>query len=390
MKQHNIIILLISISLLFTPIYTVSATEYKSDNGDLLKSLHANQQKIFEPDTNDVLLQSELNSLSYQVDEAMQQLQENDSKEQPYISTYGGSYIENNNLIVCVTENYDYSLPNNPKIKYKIVINSYNDLIKQKAEISSNYEFLYKKHLNSTTKENELLLSLCGIGIDEKNNCIIVDICDLTNEKINTFHDLFKNSQNIIFHEAEAPVQASANCKPGQAIYVITKKEGITIYYSRLSIGYRAYLKTSNGNKYGFTSCGHAIRTSIDNKVYTDTTFQTVLGTIKTWQYGDSVDASFIELSSGNNFVTTTYYSNENGSTSGGDSIKSNSVVKSLTIGATVYKVGSTTYKTSAIVTNTNYDFTLNGVAFTNFIKTTDFDTYNEKRAPLVPVFRGV
>ena len=112
---------------------------------------------------------------------------------------------------------------------------------------------------------------------------------------------------------------------------------------------------------------------SIDGNVYAGVS-STVIGTISDWMYEDSVDAAFVKLSSGNSITMTTMYSDDEGTTAGGDTIASHGYMTSVATGSTVYKVGATTYKTSAEVTNTNYDFVLeDGTTFSNMTKTERF-----------------
>lgn len=111
---------------------------------------------------------------------------------------------------------------------------------------------------------------------------------------------------------------------------------------------------------------------SIDGKVYEGNAW-TSIGTISDWMYAGSVDASFVKLSSGNSITMTTKYSDDEGTQTGGDSIVPNYYMTSVAKGSTVYKVGATTFKTSAEVTNTNYDFTVDGTTFSNMTKTKDF-----------------
>lgn len=381
MKKHKKIILCICFALLFSNKFTIFAAEQQIDNGEILKSLYTKELSSLIETNIDDALQTELLSLAQNIENEMlydnETLQLDNTNLPPqtlqYVPTYAGTYIDNNKLIVCITKEHVITSLDNEKITYRVVENAYNELASKKANISSKYEILYNQYAHTMGLESQLLNSFCGVGIDEEQNSLIVDIANLTDEKINTFNTLFGSDEDIIFHDVGSTTKDTATYYPGRAIYVITSVDGINTSIKRVSIGYRAYWKAASGNKYGFTTCGHAIKDSVNNKVYSDSSCQNIIGTVRKWQYKDSVDAAFIELTSGNSIGMTTYYSDSDGNTSGGDAIKPNSIIKSLTKGAKVYKVGATTKKTSATVTNINYDFTVNGVTFTNLTKTGEF-----------------
>lgn len=288
-----------------------------------------------------------------------------------YSSGYAGAYIDGESLVVCVTDSALMPGVETPNVSYKLVEYSYNDLANAKSQISSQYETYYALYDGTNSTEETLLKSIAGIGIDEEYNKLCVDILNITGEKIDLFLSLFGGSEEMyLFQEAGSFVEDQATYKPGVALYVITGRNGSTITsYSRLSMGYRAYL----GSKTGFATAGHGIKESVDGIVYANSSCTTQMGTVQTWIYGGSVDASFIEMNSGNSVGTTTHYSDSSGSTSGGDTIRTYFYMTSVPKNSTVYKVGSTTYKTSAKVTSTNYDFTVEGQTFTNLTKTESF-----------------
>lgn len=358
------------------------AAESEQVGGDILETLYIEQQEAMVVDENEVAVQGELNELYQIIESSMQENSVNNpsvyshnrgaSETGIYSDTYAGSYIDENVLVVCVTNEDAINQIDSALIQYRLVENSYNDLAECKSGLTSKYQELYQTYKSTTGAELELLKSIAGFGVDEELNAVIVDITGLTTEKEALFVSLFDVSDNLVFQEAGTTGQDSTSYKPGEHIRVITARNGSTITYSSLSIGYRAYRTTSSGTEYGFATCGHGIMNSIDGKVYEGSTW-TSIGTISDWMYEDSVDASFVKLSSGNSITMTTMYSDEDGSTSGGDTIVPNYYMTSVAKGSTVYKVGATTFRTSAEVTNTNYDFTVNGTTFTNMTKTKSF-----------------
>ena len=71
------------------------------------------------------------------------------------------------------------------------------------TNIEDKYEEYYTEYDNTDTKEFELLSSIAGIGIDISNNCVYVDIADLTKEKENTYHTLFGEDEHASLRSVE-------------------------------------------------------------------------------------------------------------------------------------------------------------------------------------------
>ena len=359
------------------------AAESEHEGGEILESLYIEQQEAMAIDESEIALQGQLNELYQIVEDAMQQPNNNvssvymnnrsESELRTYFDTYAGSYIDDNVLVVCVTNEDAMNQIDSELIRYRLVENSYNQLDECKDGLTVKYQELYQKYKSSTDKEIELLKSIGGFGVDEELNAVIVDIAGLTTEKEELFASLFGVSEKLIFQEVDVIGQATAGYKPGQHIRVITGRDGATIYYASVSIGYRAYHTMDSETEYGFATCGHGIMDSIDGNVYEGSSW-TIIGTISDWMYEGSVDASFVKLSSGNSITMTTMYSDDTGTTTGGDAIATYVYMTSVAKGATVYKVGATTFKTSAEVTNTNYDIVLeDGTTFSNMTKTESF-----------------
>ena len=140
-------------------------------------------------------------------------------------------------------------------------------------------------------------------------------------------------------------------------------------------MGYRAYRNTSEsvtGFQNGFVTCGHGVIDSVDKKIYSSSSFSTVIGTVEASMYSGSVDASFVKKNSGVAIDTSVQY-DKNGGTSNTDSIATYEYMESVAKGSTVNKVGAATYKTSAKVISTNYTVTTSGTKFTNTTKTEKF-----------------
>ena len=367
MKKGKIVALGMSTLLVFASIPMVTyAKDEQSDYGERLREQYENQQKEFIVDEKEINRQSELNQLFQEIQDDMIICNENNVNE--YESYYSGAYIRDEHLVVCVTDEENISHNEGEDIEYKVVDISYNELVEIQNEISEKYTYLYE-NCRDITEDKELLDSIQGIGIDEENNRVIVDVVGLSNKKEGIFEKLFGKYESVQLQEVYSEAEETATYRPGKAVYIIKSINGSSITYSRLSIGYRAYQDSSSGRIYGFVTCGHGIKDSINGRVYSDASLSNIIGNIVDWRYSGSLDAAFVEMTDENYIGTTTYYSDASGSTSGGDKLKSNAYVSTAPAGTTVYKVGSTTYKTSGIIKNTNYTVTISGTTFTNLTK---------------------
>jgi hypothetical protein len=379
------------------------ASEDSQSAGKILEELHVEREKEIDMDIEYENLESQivLNEVYNVIEDNLTNTVETSDEQTVYDDDYSGSFLdENGDLIVCVTESFkadsesDETILNeieaedeiesietfnqvdglediDADIELKTVKYSYNELSDAQIKMVTKFEDFKKIYTNSKSAEFELLQSIAGIGLDEEINGLVVDIVEFTAEKEELFHSLFGKFDYISFNDVASEIEQITAYKPGRAIYVITKKTKTSIYYSRISIGYRAFRDTTKGRQYGFVTCAHAVNNSIDGKIYSTSKLSKIIGSRRIWQYGGSVDASFIELSPGQSMSTKVKYSNKDGSTANPDTIAKNIYLTSVAKNSTVYKVGSTTYRTSGKVTNTNYSVTNDDdVSFTNQTKT--------------------
>jgi hypothetical protein len=79
----------------------------------------------------------------------------------------------------------------------------------------------------------------------------------------------------------------SLNINPVEE-YMQLQKSGNTIEYAGASMGYRVYRTTRAGRHYGFVTCGHSVRRSVDNKIYHGTDFGIVIGVRRISKYSGS------------------------------------------------------------------------------------------------------
>lgn len=144
-----------------------------------------------------------------------------------YVEEYAGSYInDKNKLVVCVTtedlarrieadvigklggEAADIMAGN---IEYKVVAHSYNKLADVQDEIGDNYEKFYPEYKEGTP-EYELLTAIAGIGLSQERNVVTVEVDELSEQKIHTFHSLFGEYDCVEF-EGGAPVEFASDAQ---------------------------------------------------------------------------------------------------------------------------------------------------------------------------------
>ncbi len=366
MNKRRVLYILMSLLLLANTKLVVLA-DNRQDEGVKLRNKYEQLQEKNKLDDEEVLNQNGLNEKYNEVKRHMIVQKSEDGEK--YADHYGGAYIDGDKLVICITED-EREIYSDEDIEYKIVDYSYNDLLDVQRELEEKYVEFYANY-SQKGKELEFLDSIAGIGIDEINNKVVVDIVGLTNDKKILFQEIFGCYGCMELVNVEEKAKECATYKAGRAIYVITNRTDVSITVARVSIGYRAYKKYDEGTFYGFVSCGHGIEDSVDGNVYAEFSCTTTIGTIIETRYDGAIDASFVRIINNHFMSLTTNYSNASGATTNCDVIKARSLISSLPTGYRVYKVGSTTYKTSGIIKSTNYTATVSGVSCTNMIRTT-------------------
>lgn len=392
-KRKKIVSIVMSMAVLSSVINVRTyAQEVAVDGGEILQSIYE-EWKNNSPGEPEVTkerleLEGKLNEIYGTIEEqmctkAVSSVNSNSRLEEErvhYTDYYGGAYIDEDKLVVCISDEnavseFGQKLSDEDLVEFKKVESSYNDLQNCLDDITNKYTEYYSRYKNTDTKEFNLVSSFAGMGIDQKENCVYVDVVSLDEEKQHTYDILFGKNNNVYLRNTDAFCKDAATFKPGRAIYVIKEESGNTRKVSRLSMGYRAYrqLQGSSNIAYGFASCAHGIKESIDKNVYMGTNCEKVLGTISVTKYSGSVDASFIKIAPGHSVGTTVKYADSSGGTSNPDIIAEYIYMTNVAQGKTIFKVGSTTYKTVGEVLDTNYSHTVNGVTFNNLTTTTAY-----------------
>lgn len=268
---------------------------------------------------------------------------------------YGGAYIDDtSNLVVLLAEN-DKNVMN----KITSVVDENNIEIEYVSNTLEELKNL-KQHITDYVQNNmesEIASYICSTGLDEQNNHLIVELDNITEEKIKKFKDNVSDSDMIEFVNGNKNENGkeSISLKGGRGIYCCENSS-----ISRGSIGYRVKKYTSSGYVYGFITAGHFAE-NVGMNIYIDSDASTKIGTVYSSQQSGSVDAAFVRLTNTSNYsLANAVYYNDTTSYIGGVSL--NSQIADPVANATVYKSGSTTRLTDGTVSSTSIDYYLGGI----------------------------
>ncbi len=200
--------------LLITNSQMVVSADNSQDAGERLKNRYEQKEEINDINLEEMLMQNELNAKYNEIEQYMK-LQKRECEEE-YMDYYGGAYIADNKLVVCVTESEIETL-SIEGVEYKKVDDSYNDLLNVQRTLEDMYGKLYARY-SQTDKEFSLLDSIAGIGIDEMDNSVVVDIISLTNEKEAMFQEIFGSYKCVKLSNVEEKAEEAATYRAGRAI----------------------------------------------------------------------------------------------------------------------------------------------------------------------------
>lgn len=113
-----------------------------------------------------------------------------------YEEWYGGAYIEGGKLIVCVTDeskipDFGEDIVQDASVEFQKVTYSLNELQGFQDDIEDKYEKYYAEYQGTDTVEFEVVSSIAGIGLRQRENKIVVDFVQVTPEKEEVFRRLF-------------------------------------------------------------------------------------------------------------------------------------------------------------------------------------------------------
>ena len=202
-----------------------------------------------------------------------------------------------------------------------------------------------------------LLNSFCGVGIDEKNNTVFVDLTGSDSQQIDTFKKYVSNSDEIIFNNEATKITSTSATTwySGEAIHIYDVDNGT---WSGCSTGFRAKkLSTSGSYWYGFVTAGHACNTGNQVFFMQSAIDEALIGIVVLSKLNSTVDAAFVALYDGVfEMANEAYYSNSSGSAVNKDHIATNVYFTSVAVGRTLVKNGATTYRTTGAVQSNSYD----------------------------------
>lgn len=282
---------------------------------------------------------------------------------------YGGAYInDDGNLVVCVTDDYDVksaaiqAYTGNEQIITERVKYTYATLEQEQARLTEVYEAM---RVASATKEadpskspvssaaEDLFASICSTYIDEEKNIIVVEIENLTTDKIALFQILFSDKDFVEFTEGYTNT-TTADWNPGRKIY---KSTG-----GWLSTGYPVYFTNSNGNlERGFVTAGHGYEEG--DIVYRSYGGTNELGVCVASAFSGDTDAALIQITSSSYDISeVTYYD---------DTTLSSNSYSLPAQGSTIYKEGAKTQCTSGTVSSRSVTVYYADATVSDMLKTT-------------------
>lgn len=314
-----------------------------------------------------------------------------------YPGYYGGAYIDQEgHLIVCVTEDRAKTevidsigkFTGNPDIKIKTVKFSFNELIHAQNEISNIMVQLTSEEsadndgvaktgvsLIESHPQYEVVKSISAVYTDEEKNALMVQVMDLSNEKIDAFKKAFSSIKCVEFSEGYNNTP-TVSWQPGRGIWNFNG--------GRFSTGYPVYFTNSSGSRErGFITAGHAYATSGANAYTANSTSSTyLLATLVRSQFSGSTDAALMRIVGSTYTMSgTTFY--------GGVTLASDRYTLPAQ-GAVVYKEGSTTGVTVGVVNSTNYTVDYGTVTLTNMLNTSALNLGGDSGGPMYVSSNGV
>lgn len=280
---------------------------------------------------------------------------------------YGGAYVDSDKVIVYTTgdclslaEQYR-QITGYDNIEVLSADYSYDQLYQLKKDITDRICQLRESDTPLETSIQTLLNSFCGVGIDERNNTVFVDLTDSENQQIDTFKKYVSDSDKVVFNNeaTKATASSATTWYSGEAIHIYDRDNGT---WSRCSIGFRAKkLSTSGSYMYGFVTAGHACNTGNQVFFMQSPIDEALIGIVVFSKVNSTVDAAFVGLYDGvAEMANKAYYSNSSGSALNKDQISTSVYFTSVAVGRTLVKNGSTTYRTTGAVQSNSYDASIN------------------------------
>lgn len=369
-KKEMAILMVFVFTVISNIVVLADSSDTNADvSGGQIIQTYIRENKRGEDSGNDVMGNEEESNQIYS------KMMSNMEDAEEYPDCYAGAYIDDaGELVVLVTdlssetEKEIEKIAENDDFKLETVDVSYNDLLEIQAYITDYYENNYQN--SAIEGVNELLDSYVEIWIDDMENRVVVNIEDLTDEKVATFKEYITDDENVVLENSDTIEYDATAWKLGRAIYRYKSTSGSTVYSSKYSTGFRCkYLVSSGIYYYGFVTSAHGGNT-VGKVIYANGACSTSLGKIVARKYSGSVDAAFVRLTNSNYSISNqVLYKNSSGDT-GGKTLNTSYHMEYATVGSTIYKSGAATYLTSGEVISSSCSITVDGTTFTHIIKT--------------------
>ena len=271
-----------------------------------------------------------------------------------YAQYYGGSYLDDGELVVLLTDTSD-SVKTfiNDTIgnvsRYEKCDVSLQQL-KAIKEVILNY---WSNYVEGANKElNELVDSIVSIGTYVDQNVVYIDVVECNDDKIRLFKENIIDSEHVFFECSNGSKNDSDTLNPGHAI-------GVASSISTHSMGFRCKKLKSDGTyAYGFVTSAHGTTMSA-------TVYYIGYGSIgyifaRSYSNNGTTDAAFV-------YVTNSDYVPSNSTFYG---VKNCSrYVQNVAIRTEVYKDGYKTGRTIGVIRATDASLLANNVITNDMYK---------------------
>lgn len=290
-----------------------------------------------------------------------------------YPENYGGAYLgDNGKLVVCVVDGMGEDVPEkissyekNNEYTLELVDYSLNELKAAHGQLLD-YLFEYEDMYEIDSVEYELFSSIVGMGTDQMNNTVYVQMLNVTDEKEQSFNAIFGESSDIYCISEVGGTEPTATLRPGGKLLLAASGSRYG------SIGFRASFTDDDANTFhGFVTAGHCLDTG-DNAYVTVGTGRENVGKAIVSMMSGSTDGCFVGITNSSySMGNVAAYSNDTGSSVDAPVISSTyySGSNSLLSNSTIYKVGATTFFTAGSYLTDDHVSTYGGtVRLTNML----------------------
>ncbi|TYR37435.1 hypothetical protein FXV77_05370 [Sphingobacterium phlebotomi] len=260
---------------------------------------------------------------------------------------YGGAYITKKGTLAI----YIYGDFEGAKKRVVSMVGE-GDVEYKKADFSFSYLRQLMDELNEfvLNEKNPSISSNFNVfGLRDAENCIVVELKEFNDNKIQEFQNSVVNSPAIKFVQSEGEIVLNVDLYPGCEV-----RAGTSVG----SFGFRA--RRNSDSQVGMVTAGHVIPVGEGARAGD---IPTIIGTCSASQVSGSIDAAFIPITFPNNYVPTNILC-------GSSNVLSTSTDELLG-SATVYKIGQATGLTFGQVISSSTSVTVQGgITLTNIVST--------------------